>query len=225
MKVDTVLLSYAGANFLYMAGGIMLLVGSLLFSQTINSTPTLDSAPAIVLLEMVPEKVALVNAIFVFATFVLVLPTMILRTSRIWLKLQGWMVIVSGLFTLVIGLIIWIETLRTRATLNTSWGKQTPEVQSLLQQRFDCCGYYNSTSPPFVTDATCSTPLIAAEKQGCVGPFSSFVNSTLDAIFTGIFGIVAFDMILLISVAVVSKDRKEKERYRLIDAKIGVGAI
>ena len=87
--------------------------------------------------------------------------------------------------------------------------------------------------------------MIAAEKQGCVGPFSSFVNSTLDLIFTAIFGIVgtclgrfhpsifkdinklsiALDMILLICVAVVAKDRKERERYRLIDAKVGLQAI
>lgn len=75
-----------------------------------------------------------------------------------------------------------------------------------------------------------------------MGPFSSFVNSTLDAIFTAIFGIVgmylpyhpfhiiltcclALDMILLICVAVLSKDRKEKERYQLIDAKVGLQAI
>lgn len=36
---------------------------------------------------------------------------------------------------------------------------------------------------------------------------------------------LAIDMILLICVAVVLKDRKEKERYRLIDAKVGVSAI
>lgn len=78
---------------------------------------------------------ALVNAIIVFATFALALPSMIMRDSRLWLQLQGWLVIVSGLFTLVIGLIIWIETLRTRAALNTLWGQQTSTVQSLLQQR------------------------------------------------------------------------------------------
>lgn len=36
---------------------------------------------------------------------------------------------------------------------------------------------------------------------------------------------LALDMILLICVAVLSKDRKEKERYRLIDAKVGLNAI
>lgn len=82
-----------------------------------------------------PHIVALVNAIIVFATFTLTLPSMIMRESRLWLQLQGWMVIVSGVFTLVLGLVIWVETLRTRAELNTVWGQQTTAVQSLLQQR------------------------------------------------------------------------------------------
>jgi hypothetical protein len=36
---------------------------------------------------------------------------------------------------------------------------------------------------------------------------------------------LAIDVILLLSVAVVVKDRKEKERYRFIDAKVGFTAI
>lgn len=100
----------------------------------------------------------------------------------------------------------------------------------------------------------CTTPLVAAQKQGCVGPFSSFANVFLDFIFTADFGIVgklkqtpfltrfsflclelfvneksdndcdcyqAIDAILLLCTAVVLKDRKERERYRLIDAKNG----
>ncbi|OKL62799.1 hypothetical protein UA08_01462 [Talaromyces atroroseus] len=183
MKVDKVFLTYIGANFLFAGGGVLLLVGSILFSHMVNSTPTLESAPEILLLQMVPFRVGLVNAIIVFATLALAIPSMIMRDSRLWLKLQGWMVI------------------------------------------FDCCGYYNSSSPAFVTDATCSTALIASETEGCVGPFSNFVNMTLDTIFTAVFGIVAIDMILLICVAVVLKDRKEKERYHLIDAKMGLRAF
>jgi len=52
------------------------------------------------------------------------------------------------------------------------------------------------------------SPLIAAEMPGCVGPFSNFSNSTLNLVFTASFGIVALDMILLICVAVLLKDRK-----------------
>ncbi|EEP79662.1 predicted protein [Uncinocarpus reesii 1704] len=124
-----------------------------------------------------------------------------------------------------LGLIIWFLTLRTRSTLNVAWGNETPEVQSLLQQRFNCCGYLNSTSPPYQVDSTCPTDLDAAQKQGCVGPFSNFANSFLDVIFTADFGIVAIDAVLLLCIAMVLKDRKERARYRLIDAKNGFGTI
>lgn len=56
MKVDKIFLSYVGANLLFMAGGLIMLVESLLFSQSVNSSPTSDSAPFILLLRMVPEK-------------------------------------------------------------------------------------------------------------------------------------------------------------------------
>ncbi|KAH8695044.1 hypothetical protein BGW36DRAFT_428936 [Talaromyces proteolyticus] len=225
MKIDKVLLSYGAADFLFLGGGVILLIASLLFDQEVNSTPTSHSAPKIILLRMVPFKAGLINAILVFATFAISIPSMILRESRFWLKLQGWMIVACGTFTLVLGLIIWIETLKTRAELGTIWGTQPTNVQSLLQQEFGCCGYFNSTSPPFVTDNTCTTALNAAGMVGCVGPFSNFANRILDFIFTAAFGIVAIDMILLIAVAVVVKDRKEKERFRFIDAKVGYTAI
>lgn len=153
MRADRILLAYTGANFLFAGGGVLLLVGSILFSRIVNTTPTVENVPQVLMLQMVPNKVGLINAIIVFATFGLALPTIVMRDSRVWLKLQGWLTIVCGIFTLVIGVIIWFETLRTHAKLDTIWEQQTTAVQSLLQQRFDCCGFYNSTSPPFVTDA------------------------------------------------------------------------
>jgi len=56
--------------------------------------------------------------------------------------------------------------------------------------QFDCCGYINSTFPPFQQDSVCTSPLVAAQKQGCVGPFATFANIFLDFIFTADFGIV-----------------------------------
>jgi hypothetical protein len=57
MKVDKILLSYAGAEFLFLAGGIILLVASLLFDRQVHhSTPTLANAPDIILLGMLPFK-------------------------------------------------------------------------------------------------------------------------------------------------------------------------
>jgi len=223
--MNSVILAYAGANLLFLLGGVLLLVASLLLQARINSPATVSNAADIVLLSMVPFKGAIVNAVFVFATFVLGLPGAFDPLSRLGLKLQGWMVVVCAIFTLALGLDIWAQTLTTRATLGSMWGKQTALMQSLLQQEFSCCGYFNSTSPPFVGDNVCTTALIAAETQGCVGPVSNFANSRLDLIFTVDFGIVAIDFIMLICVAVVLKDRKERERYRLIDAKIGASTI
>lgn len=77
----------------------------------------------------------LVNAILVFVTSCLAVPSLVFLDSRFWLKLQGWMIVACSIFTLVLGLIIWIETLKTRAELSTVWGGQTVIVQSFLQQK------------------------------------------------------------------------------------------
>jgi hypothetical protein len=55
-------------------------------------------------------------------------------TSRGWLKIHGYMVVVCMVFTLVIGLDIWFETLKTRENLSQLWNRQPNSVQSLLQQ-------------------------------------------------------------------------------------------
>jgi hypothetical protein len=57
-------------------------------------------------------------------------------------------------------------------------------------RQLNCCGYLNSTSPPFVIDAICTNAVVAASKVGCVGPFSSVANNFLDVVFTAAFGVV-----------------------------------
>ena len=91
--------------------------------------------------------------------------------------------------------------------------------------QFDCCGYFNSTSPLFVQDGTCTTSLVAAQKGGCISKFSSHANRYLDLIFTAAFGIVGIDTILVLCVAMVLKYRQEQERYRHIDEKNGMGTL
>jgi hypothetical protein len=74
-------------------------------------------------------------------------------------------------------------------------------------------------SPPFVVDSTCSTTQVASAKIGCVGPFASFANGYLDLVFTAAFGIVGVDVLLLVCIVMVLKNRAELERYRHIDEK------
>jgi hypothetical protein len=75
------------------------------------------------------------NAIVVFATFLTSLAALALPTNRTWLKLQGWGVVACSFFTLVLGLIIWYNTLQTRNNLMAIWVAQPTNVQSLLQDR------------------------------------------------------------------------------------------
>jgi len=78
---------------------------------------------------------AVVNAIFIFVTFLLSLPALFLPTNRGWLRAQGWLVVFCATFTLGLGLAIWVETLQTRAALENVWARETPLIQSLLQQK------------------------------------------------------------------------------------------
>jgi hypothetical protein len=65
-----------------------------------------------------------------------------------------------------------------------------PVITLADPNQLKCCGYMNSTSPPFVVDTTCTNSLVAENLGGCVGPFSTFANNFLDLVFTGAFGIV-----------------------------------
>jgi hypothetical protein len=76
-----------------------------------------------------------------------------------------------------------------------------------------------------VQDSTCQNVLVAAQKGGCIGKFSSFANKYLDQIFTAAFGIVGIDVVLVLCVAMVLKYRQEQERYRHIDEKNGLGGM
>ncbi|KKY13818.1 putative tetraspanin [Diplodia seriata] len=218
---NKLMLTFLGFEVLFLLSG-GLLMGFALFSEnSMRSKPTADTVAPHLLLKRTPLTATIVNAIFVFATFLMVLPAVFLPTNRGWLRFHGYMVTFCGTFTLVIGLILWIETLQTRRMLGSIWAGEAPETQSLLQQKFKCCGYNSPTSPPFVTDGTCTDAVTAANLGGCIGPFSSFANQYLDIIFTAAFGLVGLDTVLLLHIAMVLKERAEQARYRHIDEKNG----
>lgn len=78
---------------------------------------------------------AVANAILVFVTFLASVPAILMPSARGWLKLHGYLVVVCAVVSLVIGLTLWLDTLRTRSNLSAVWALQTPTVQSLLQQK------------------------------------------------------------------------------------------
>jgi len=219
--MNKLMLIFVAMDFLFLACGGLLLGFSLLGEQQERASPTVGNVAYNILLTVCPLTAGVVNAILVFFTFLVSLPAMAMPMNRGWLKLQGWLVVVCSFFTLILGLFIWYDTLQTRKNLSTIWGLQSPAVQGLLQQRFQCCGYLNAMTPPFVVDAVCPDLSTAAQKVACVGPFSTFANVYLDLVFTAAFGIVGLDVLLLLCIVMVLKYRAELERYKHIDEKNG----
>lgn len=71
----------------------------------------------------------------VFVTFLISVPAMVMPTTRGWLKFHGYMTVVCALFTMIIGLDIWFDTLKTRKNLALVWNQQPATSQSLLQEK------------------------------------------------------------------------------------------
>ncbi|KAI6249475.1 hypothetical protein HI914_02762 [Erysiphe necator] len=218
---DSVLLAYVVFDLLFAITGIILLITALSMQSQLSQTPNLENVAKNLILDSCPLKAAIANGILVLAIFVMSIPSIAMPRARGLLKLTGYFVFVSAVFTMVLGLTIWFETLKTRKNLLAIWKMQDVSVQSLLQTKYQCCGYTNSTSPPFVVDNTCPNPTIAAARLGCVFPFSAFANNFLDVIFTAIFGMVGVDALFILATAILLKDRKEQARYRQIFEKNG----
>jgi len=222
---DNILIGYILVDLLFVLSGGLLIIFPLWTENETSVVPTVQTVARNLILMQCPLNAAIGNAVIVFVTFLLSVPAMVLPMTRGWLKLHGYLTVVCGLYTMVLGLTIWFETLRTRSNLSVVWNNQPGSTQSLIQQELKCCGYANSTSPPFVADSVCTNSLVAENLGGCVGPFSIFANNFLDIVFTGAFGIVGIDVALILMTAILLKDRKEKARYRHIDEKNGAGAF
>jgi len=217
--VNRILLVFLAFDFLFVACGGLILAVVLMTRATQQSAQTVPFVAQNLLLEQIPLMAAGINALIIFGTFLLSIPAIVMPKHRAFLRIHGYAVVFCALFTMVIGLFIWFDTLKTKSNLAVLWAQQTPHVQSLLQQRFKCCGFESAASPPFVLDNTCTNTLVADSLGGCVAPFATFTNNFLDLPFTAAFGIAGIDVLLLFGVACLFKERKEQERFQRIDAK------
>lgn len=129
------MLAFIGFDLLFAGCGGLILGFSLMSEATMREEQTVKNVTQNLLLGQCPLTAGVVNAIFVFATFLLSLPALFLPTNRGWLRVQGWLVVVCATFTLSLGVAIWFETLQTRQNLSALWGRETPQIQSLLQQK------------------------------------------------------------------------------------------
>jgi len=222
--MNRVIAFYIVVDLLFLATGGLLLSATLTQNDDWNA-PTKTNVARKMILSLCPLKAAFVNGIFIVFAFLLSLPGLALPTSRMWLWLHGWLVAFCTTFTLALGVDVWLRTLKTRLNLGSLWARQSPQIQGLLQETFQCCGYMDSSTSPFQPNSVCPDRLKAASMPACVWPFYNYANKYLGMIFTVSFAIVALDVILLLGVAMVLKQRREQKRYRVIDVKNGFGSI
>ncbi|CAM1502095.1 Fc.00g040790.m01.CDS01 [Cosmosporella sp. VM-42] len=219
--VNKIFLATVIADMLFLGSGILELVFSLVVRSQMNNVPSNgEEATRNLLHQRFPLTAGIVNAAFILVVFVATLPGLFMPTRGI-LKAGGYMVTFCGIFTMCVGVFLWVMTLRIKEEFSSIYIAQEPSVQGLIQTTFECCGYFNSTTPAFVTDITCPSPAAAALLRGCATYISSFANIYIDSIFTAVFGIVGIDAVFVLCIACLLKERKEKERYHHIDEKSG----
>jgi hypothetical protein len=220
---NRVLLATSGLALIFVAAASIMMGFSVIVGQIRDEPNPVDGMEAArhLMYKRFPLEAGIANAIMMFITFLLVLPGLLTPTRGL-LKVGSGAIVVCAIFTLCIGIFLWVLTLNTKGTFFPTWKQQSQEIQALMENSFACCGYFNSTTPAFVTTSeVCPSPAAAALMRGCAGPVASFTNELLDDIFTAVFGVVGIDALLVVSIACLLKDRKERERYRHIDEKSG----
>ncbi|KAM3442876.1 hypothetical protein NHJ13734_002114 [Beauveria thailandica] len=218
---DKVLLATLGINVLFLATGALELGFCLVVRGLLDKEPN-DGRDAVrhLLHRQFPLDAGVANASIILATSVFALAGLASK-GRSMLKLSGYLISFCAIFTLCLGVVLWVMTLRVKEQFFPTYLDQEPSVQSSIQTSFGCCGYFNASTPAFITDSTCPSPAAAALLRGCATSISSFANIALDVIFTALFGMVGVDAIFILSIAALVKVRKERERYRHIDEKGG----
>ncbi|KAH0494862.1 hypothetical protein TgHK011_008447 [Trichoderma gracile] len=222
---DKVFIATLVADALFLASGAMELGFSIAALNLKDKAPT-DGRDATrhIIYQHFPLTAGIANAILVLATFLFTIPALALA-KRSLLKISGYFITLCAVFTLAVGLYLWIMTLRLKETFEPFYAAQDTTVQSMMQTSFQCCGYLNSTSPAFITDEICPSPAAAALLRGCSTNVASFANAFINDLFTAVFGMVGIDALLILAIACLVKERKEMERYYIIDQKRDYGRL
>lgn len=209
-------------NILFLCCGILLITIPVLSRTTSSKPPTIRWVAENILLSTTPLTACIVDSIIIFVCIALAIPAFFSPSSKIGkhlLTAHAYLALVAAIYTLGLGLRIWFSTLQSKAGLAPVWNSQIDSTQTLLQKKFNCCGYQDSAN--FITDATCSSVVRAAQLGPCQDPFSQYADQFLDVVFTAFFGIAGVDVLLLMSGLCLMKERKEEVRYKRLDRKAG----
>lgn len=170
---------YTSTVFVHGLYGVALISLSILLLRFEKQEPWTGVIAALMLtLKTIDFRGPLVTSLTVGISVLLAVPGAIANSRRL-LKASSVANTISLLATLATGFSIWYTTLVERRTYLALWQSQSLNSTALIQDRFDCCGYFNATSPTFAFSTACPTADAAALKQGCVLPFTTFADLIL----------------------------------------------
>lgn len=131
--MNKILVAYLVADGLFVIMGSLLVGFSVIVQNTmVDNFTDGEMAARSLIYQKFPLSAGIVNAIFVFITFAATIPGIVMPT-RTWLKISGYMVTICGVYSLVIGLYLWILTLKTKQDFFDIWISQPAPIQDLLQ--------------------------------------------------------------------------------------------
>lgn len=130
---DKVFLTALVVDGLFLATGALVLGFCLVVQSMIGSVPANgEDAVRNLIYEWLPLKIGLVNAAFIIFTFLFTLPGL-MTPGRSILKTSSYMVIFCGVFTLCVGVYIWVLTLQVKQSFFPVYLQQDSKIQSMIQ--------------------------------------------------------------------------------------------
>jgi hypothetical protein len=167
-----------------------------------------------------------VLGIFLLITFVISIGAIVQRNHVTFgLAILNWTLLIDALGIIIIGTFVWFFTLRERANYHAVWLRQTPETRLKLQDTLKCCGYFETGENAEIGGSVCVSQSVVAEfvanNKTCIGPITKFADTTLNNIFTTVYGFMAIVIGLFLASMCVINKRVEAERFKRIDAKRG----
>lgn len=210
---------WAALDFLLLAAGAVALALSIVWRR-----PDL-------LMNMVLSKADLtagtILGIALIVTFFISIFGVVQRNHiTIGLVITNYALLVDAIGIVIIGTFVWFFTLQERANYSALWNAATPDVRKQLQDKLHCCGYFSGNDSAEISNF-CSSPdfinrLNATDINNfCVTPITNFADTTLNDIFTTVYGFMAIVLCMLLATLCVIKKRHEDERFKKIDAKRG----
>lgn len=205
---------WAAFDFLLLASGIVSIVLSIVWKAT-NVLENMVLSPT-------DLTAGTILGIALLVTFAISIGGIIQRNHvNTGLYILNYALLLDAFVVVIIGTFVWWFTLQERANFHQLWIAENISNRLVLQDKFHCCGYFNSTDAVAIGGAFCTSQDIANAANSCVTPVTAFADWTLNTVFTMVYGYMGVIICLFLTTLCIIKRRQEEERFRKIDEKRG----